>query len=88
MNCHKATRAVKHRVVTTLELPPDTVVNVSRSSWHSSTSYSSNGDFVLFKDDENSIRAGKVQLHFEVAGINGSIIQLFELVSRRNNYLT
>ena len=30
----------------------------------------------------------KVQLHFEVAGINVSIIELFELVSRRNNYLT
>jgi len=62
---------------------------VSRSSWHSSTSYSSTGDFVLCKEHENSdVRAGKVQLHFEVAGINVSIIEFFELVSRRNNYLT
>ena len=47
------------------------------------------GDFVLCKEHENAdVRAGKVQLHFEVAGINVSIIELFELVSRRNNYLT
>ena len=89
VNGHKATKAVKAKVVRTLELPPDTVVHVSRSSWHSSTSYSSTGDFVLFKEkDDISVRAGKVQLHFEVAGINVSIIELFELVSRRNNYLT
>ena len=85
---HKATKAVKARVLNNLELDSNTVVNVSRSSWHSNTSYSSKGDFVLFKDSESSnIRAGKVQLHFDVAGMPCSIIELYELVSRRDNYL-
>ena len=87
VNGHTATKAVKARILSVLELGRDTIVNVSRHSWHSNTSYSSTGDFVFFKDESSSnIRAGKVQLHFEVAEIHISIIEVYELVSRRDNY--
>jgi len=85
---HKATKAVAHRIRSTLELSADTTVEVCRSSWHSNISYSSQGDFVLFRDHGTSIlRAGKVQLHFEAGGIPASILELYENVSRHNNYL-
>ena len=85
---HRLSRVTRLQKLNNLELDSNTVVNVSRSSWHSNISYSSKGDFVLFKDSESSnIGAGKVQLHFDVAGMPCSIIELYELVSRRDNYL-
>ena len=33
------------------------------------------------------MRAGLVQLHFEAAGIPVGVIELYELVSRHNNYV-
>lgn len=85
---HKATKAVQTQIRSSLELSDDILVEVARSSWHSNLSYSTKGDFVLFRNHaDGTMKAGKVQLHFEAGGVPASIVELYELVSRHDNYL-
>ena len=51
-------------------------------------SYSNAGDFVVFCDGPaGQPLAGKVQFHFEVSAIAVSVIELYELVSRSDDYV-
>lgn len=76
------------RIVHTLELEGNPAVQVSRRSWHSDISHSDQGDFVVFKcSQSNHLLAGKLQLHFDVAGIACSIIELYQLESRSGDYV-
>ena len=59
---------------------------MARQSWHSDISYSNANDFVIFCD-AGQLLAGKVQLHFEVSAIAVNVIELYELVSRSDDYV-
>ena len=88
MNPKTPPKAVRARIISTLELDGNTAIQVAPRSWHSEISHSNVGDFVVFRCPESgNMRAGKVQLHFELASIPATIVELYELVSRRGCYV-
>ena len=79
-------KATCNRIIGSLGLDGNPAIQVARQSWHSDISYSNAGDFVVFCD-AGQLLAGKVQLHFEVSAIAVSVIELYELVSRSDDYV-
>ena len=76
------------RILNTLELDYSTEVLVARRSYHSSISHSDQNDFVVFTCFlTGEMKAGFVQFHALVGGVQLSVITLHKLVSRDNNYV-
>jgi hypothetical protein len=81
-------KAVRMRILKTLELDNSTEVLVARRSYHSPVSHSEQNDFVVFTCFlTGEMRAGFVQFHALVGGLQLSVITLYKLVSRNNNYV-
>lgn len=88
LDAKKPTKSTQAHIIRALELDGHTPIQVARRSWHNEFSHSNAGDFVVFTCAESAaMRAGTVQLHFEVAGIPASVIELYELVCRDNHYV-
>ena len=84
----KPSKATHARIISALELDGNPAIQVARRSWHSEFSHSEQGDLVVFTCPESAVmRAGKVQLHFEVGGVAVSVIELYELRTRNGNYV-
>ena len=81
-------KAVRARILGTLDLERHTHILVANRSYYSNVSYWDASDFVVFTDSHHScMRAGFAQLHCLLATIPVSIITVFKLVDRQNDYV-
>lgn len=81
-------KKMRMRILNTLELDSSTEVLVACRSYHSPVSHSDQNDFVVFTCFQTGeMKAGFVQFHALVGGIQLSVITLYKLASRHNNYV-
>ncbi len=73
---------VKKLIRDRLELDDDDIVLYSRESRFNAFASCMDGDVVLYKEDDMTLKAGKVQLHVDVNGIPITMIEEFDAIRR------